>query len=99
VPRPPDTKECIDVTNNITYGHLGQLLSALGFDTALSAGSRRVYRHAPSDTLILLPDQRPEAVVRPTDLLSVRHHLVYKGHLDDNAFDVFVTSGELPVQL
>jgi hypothetical protein len=62
-----------------------------------SEGRCKTYWHQPSDTVILLPAERPRTAVREADLASVRVHLAGRGVLDEKAFAEFVRTGLLPL--
>jgi hypothetical protein len=80
-----------------TYAELDRLLMALDFQVAQSEGRCKTYWHQPSDTVILLPAERPRTAVREADLASVRIHLAGRGVLDEIAFAEFVRTGMLPL--
>jgi hypothetical protein len=68
-----------------TYAQLHRLLLELGFTTEPAEAHLRVYRHAASDTLVVLAAHLPDQPVRDTDLISIRKHLVEKGIIDEHS--------------
>jgi len=70
-----------------TYRELTALLEQLGFRDESVSGSHCAFRHATSETLVLLADLKPDDPVRPEDLVSVRQHLDAKGLMDASAFE------------
>jgi hypothetical protein len=84
------------IRRSVTYGRLEQLLTALGLKGRTVGDRCRVYRHAASDTVVLLPAESADTPARSADLLSVRRHLVDAGHLDEQALDEFLATGSLP---
>jgi hypothetical protein len=65
----------------------------LGFKPGdITRKKHRVWEHTAAGTVILLPSE-PALMV---DLISVRAHLDYNGHLDGDAFDEFVRTGRVP---
>ena len=63
----------------ITYGQLHRLLRELEFVHVPMKRKWKAYRHAKSDTLILLADRQPNQPARDPELISVRRHLVENG--------------------
>ena len=77
---------------------LRQLLAALGFDAGdLTDNNHRVYRHADSQCLVVLPDNRDDQPARQADVLGLRDHLACTGHLEEKQFDDFLREGQLSV--
>jgi hypothetical protein len=59
-----------------TYGRLDEVLRALGFSVRVVEEKRtRVYRHGPTDALILLPEQPATDPAIPHHLIEVRKTL------------------------
>jgi hypothetical protein len=81
----------------ITNEMLGQLLMRLGFERGDVTKKNRVWRHPESGCTLLLPDNKMQEAPRPADLVGVKTHLHFQGHLDERDFDRFVAEGELPV--
>jgi hypothetical protein len=76
---------------------LNTLLVRLGFKAGETTQRfRRVWRHPEAGTIILLPANRTLDPPLEVDLVSVRTHLDYNGHLDADAFDEFVRTEKLP---
>lgn len=79
----------------VTHGELRRLLVALGFVEESVEGSHRAFRHADSDTLIVLPDYRDlSEPVRDEDLISVRRHLEERGLAGPRDFAALVPARE-----
>lgn len=74
-------------SRQVTYGDLARLLEELGFHDESMKGSHQAFRHATSDTLILLAPAVPADPVRKEDLISVRRHLDSKGLMAPATFD------------
>jgi hypothetical protein len=81
----------------VTNERLRQLLLDLGFFKGpLVKNHHRVFRHADSSCVIVLPDNRDEEPARKADIASVRDHLDQLGHLHTTIFDRFMAEGKLP---
>lgn len=84
---------------HLTNQMLFELLANLGF-----AGGRptpknhRVWRHPESACTLLLPANKTHEPPRPADIVGIKAQLDLHGHLDEEAFEVFVTQGKLPVR-
>ena len=82
----------------LTNSILRQLLADLGFELGeVTAKNRRTFRHPESGCILLLPENKLSEPPRPADLMAIRGHLAYQGHLDEDAFDCFVDEGKLPM--
>jgi hypothetical protein len=68
-----------------TYAQLHRLLIELEFTIEQTEAHLQVYRHAASDTLIVLASHVLEEPVRDADLISIRKHLIEKGIIDEHA--------------
>jgi predicted RNA binding protein YcfA (HicA-like mRNA interferase family) len=75
------------MTEHVTYGDLSQIVRDVGFTDETAPGSHTVYRHARSDTLILLAPHAAGEVARPIDVKYIRRVLDEKGLLDGEEFD------------
>jgi hypothetical protein len=75
------------MVEDITYGDLFQILQSIGFVERSIPNSHVGYRHAQSDTLILLAPHTADEVAKPIDLKYVRRVLDEKGLLDGKEFD------------
>ena len=62
-----------------TYRQLDELLLSLGFTRKHVEPKWRRYDHAPSDTVIIVIEKRSNELVRLSDAVSARLHLVEKG--------------------
>ena len=82
----------------LTNKDLNTLLARLGFERSdeTTEKHRRVWRHREAGTTILLPANRTLDPPLQVDLVSVRTHLAYNGHLEADAFDEFVRTEKLP---
>jgi hypothetical protein len=76
--------------SRISYGELAEVLERLGFVATTVEDRWRAFRHADSDTLIVLANHDRSSPARPLDLVSVRRHLVDKDLIDENEFDTLI---------
>jgi hypothetical protein len=82
----------------LTNQAIRELLVNLGFEPGeLAENNHRTFRHPASGSVLLVPDNKSSEAPRPADLVGIRTHLVYQGHLDEGAFDRFVEQATLPV--
>jgi hypothetical protein len=76
---------------------LRKLLLSLGFESkALAENKHRVFRHPRSKCIAVLPDNRDDDRARRADVLGLRDHLAETGHLEQEAFDLYLREGTLP---
>ena len=81
---------------SLTNKMLRQLLIDLGFEQAeVTDKKQRVFRHPESGCTLMLPDNKSLESPRPADLIGVKTHLAYQGHLDEEAFEHFVKQRQL----
>lgn len=79
-----------------TNRQLRQLLLDLGFEARKSVEPNcLVFEHADSKACLLMPSNRDEQPAREADIISIRTHLMYRGHLDQAGFDKFLKEGTL----
>jgi hypothetical protein len=78
------------MASQITYVELSEFLTRLGFVATTIEDRWRAYRHAESDTLILVADHDRTLPARHADLVSVRRHLVENNLIGENEFDAFL---------
>lgn len=78
------------MASQISYGELADVLERLGFVATTVENRWRAYRHADSDTLIVLANHDRTATARPLDLISVRRHLVGNDLIDEHEFDILI---------
>ncbi len=79
-----------------TNHQLRQLLVDLGFEVRESVEPNcLVFEHAESKARLLMPSNRDEEPARDADVVSIRTHLMYRGHLDQAGFEQFLTEGML----
>ncbi len=82
--------------HKLTNKTLSQLLLDLGFEQGqVTEKNHRVFRHPESGCVLLLPNNKSSESARPADLIGVKTHLAYQGHLEEKAFDYFVERGKL----
>lgn len=62
----------------ITYGAIENALMKLGFDVTVGP-DYRLYRHAPTETMIVTPDYPPEQAADEMRLATVRKMVVARG--------------------
>jgi hypothetical protein len=74
-----------------TNRQLRELLSGLGFVSRTSVKPKCVVlEHPASEARLLLPSNKDDQEARVADILSIRTHLVYRGHLDEEQFEHFI---------
>jgi len=74
-----------------TNRQLRELLTDLGFVPRASVKPKcLVLEHPASEARLLLPSNKDDEEARFADILSIRTHLVYRGHLDEAEFAHFV---------
>ena len=79
-----------------TNRQLRQLLIDLGFEVRNSVEPNcLVFEHAESKVRMLMPSNKDEEPAREADVISIRTHLMYRGHLDQACFDKFLKDGTL----
>lgn len=79
-----------------TNRQLRQLLIDLGFEARKSVEPNcLVFEHAASKARMLMPSNRDEEPAREADVISIRTHLMYRGHLDQAGFERFLNEGTL----
>lgn len=79
-----------------TNQQLRQLLVDLGFHSRDSAEPNcLVFEHPASSARLLLPSNKDEDEAREADVVSLRTHLAYRGHLDQAGFETFLETGVL----
>ena len=82
--------------SHVTNRQLRQLLTDLGFESRRSVEPKCVVlEHPASKARLLLPSNKDEDEARLADVLSIRTHLVYRGHLAEEQFEEFVQHGQL----
>ncbi len=55
----------------------------------------QVFEHSESKARVLLPLNKDEEPAREADVISIRTHLMYRGHLDQAGFEQFLKEGVL----
>ncbi len=79
-----------------TNHQLRQLLMDLGFEVRESVEPNcLVFEHAESKARMLMPSNKDEEPAREADVISIRTHLMYRGHLDQAGFELFMEAGTL----
>jgi hypothetical protein len=74
-----------------TNRQLRELLTDLGFVSRASVKPKcLVLEHPASEARLLLPSNKDDKEARLADIVSIRTHLVFRGHLDDEEFEQFV---------
>jgi hypothetical protein len=84
------------MASQITYGELADVLTQLGFVATTVEDRWRAYRHADSDTLIVLANRDSTSPARHLDLISVRRHLIDNYLIGENEFDTLLIGGGRP---
>jgi len=84
------------MATELTNLQLRELLLELGFESRDSVEPKcLVFEHAGSRARLLLPSNKDDEPARAADVLSIRTHLMYRGHLDQAGFEHFVEHGSL----
>jgi predicted RNA binding protein YcfA (HicA-like mRNA interferase family) len=78
------------MVREIKFTELEQLLLDIGFVAMQTTGRQKVYHHASSGTLIVLPDYEKQACVRIVHLVTVRRILSENGLMDSDKFNRFL---------
>ncbi len=82
----------------ITNQDLNFLLIHLGFQPSIeSVNQYRAWKHAESNTLILLPANKLHEPPLKADLSSMGYRLDFNGLLTKGEFEEFQQTGKLPV--
>jgi hypothetical protein len=75
---------------------LRQLLLDLGFAPRESVEPNcLVFEHGESKARVLMPSNKDEEPAREADIVSIRTHLMYRGHLDQAGFERYMKEGTL----
>lgn len=84
------------MSRQVTNQQLRDLLARLGFQSRDSVEPKcLVFEHPESQARLLLPSNRDNDDARSADILSLRTHLIHRGHLTEDAFEDFVQHGQL----
>ena len=79
-----------------TNRQLRKLLTDLRFEARKSVEPNcLVFEHADSKARVLMPSNKDEEPAREADVISIRTHLMYRGHLDHAGFERFMEEGRL----
>ena len=79
-----------------TNHQLRELLIDLGFEARNSVEPKcQLFEHFDSKARVLLPLNKDEEPAREADVISIRTHLMYRGHLDQAGFEQFLKEGVL----
>ena len=85
------------MAHQLTNEKLNALLLHLGFQRGDAAKTNICYwRHPDSGCTLLVPENKMQQPPRPADLVGIKAQLDLQGHLDEEAFDLFVAQGTLP---
>jgi len=79
------------MTTPLTNQQLREFVVSLGFTSRPSPRSEKhvILEHAESGARLALPANKDTEPAKAADLLSVRTHLHYRGHVDAAGFDQF----------
>jgi hypothetical protein len=81
----------------LTNQKLVELLTNLEFEPGdLVKNNYRRWRHSDTGCELLLPANKTHESPRPADLVGIKAQLDLRGHLDEDAFNLFVAEGKLP---
>ena len=84
------------MSRHVTNQQLRDLLAQLGFQSRDSVEPKcLVFEHPESQARLLLPSNRDSENARSADILSMRTHLIHRGHFTEDAFEDFVQHGQL----
>lgn len=84
------------MSDTATNQQLRELLKDLGFAVRDSVEPRcLVFEHPQSQARLLLPSNKDNEVARSADILSLRTHLIARGHLTAESLNEFLQSGRL----
>jgi hypothetical protein len=83
-------------TDSITYKQLEKVLLQLGFSRQRVEPRWLRYEHTDSDTVIVLPEKRPDEIVRVTDVVSACRHLVEKGLVSATEIEALLSRKATP---
>jgi hypothetical protein len=84
-------KEAFPMTPDVmTYAQLDKVLKGLGFTRERVEPKWIRYYHKPTDLTIGLVEKKPTEIVRPTEALSARLHLVQTGLVSDEELDALL---------
>lgn len=75
------------MTKRLTYGDLERALKELGFHAKPIDSSHQLFEHAATSAGFVMPNDRAEDVVRPSDFVKVRRTLIENGIIEGEAFD------------
>jgi hypothetical protein len=82
----------------LTNENLTGLLKTLGFAPGDQVKNNyRRWRHPDSGCELLLPANKTQESPRPADLVGIKAQLDLQGHMDEDAFALFVAEGKVPV--
>lgn len=80
----------------ITNGQLRELLAGLGFESRPSVEPKcLVFEHRASRARLLLPCNKDDEEARLADIISIRTHLLYRGHLNEDDFEQLLAHGQV----
>lgn len=82
----------------LTYQRLNQLLINLGFTRGDVIEKHVIWKHPQSGCILRLPENKAGETPRPADLVGIKAQLAMQGHLDEEAFDIFIAEGKLPAR-
>ncbi len=80
------------MAEKVSFTHLEQLLTQLGFRSFLTTQGYRAIAHESSDTLFVLPNYGDNERVAWHHLATVRRMLDERGLMASDVFDRFVTT-------
>ena len=75
------------MSKQITFAQLVRTLSNAGFVMSRSKGSHVVFKHFPTETVVVLPSHDPNTEVEQAHLAAVRRTLAESGIVDRDSFD------------
>lgn len=75
------------MSRQITFAQLVRTLMNAGFVESPSKGSHVVFKHVPTETIVVLPAHDPNQEVEPAQLVAVRRLVAESGIVERDFFD------------
>ena len=83
-------------TNRISYKQFDELLRHLGFSRERVESKWLRYEHPETELVIVVAAKGPSELVRVTDAVSARRHLVEKGVITAKSLDDLLSQSSIP---
>jgi hypothetical protein len=85
--------------NRITYKQFDKILTHLGFTREYVEAKWLRYEHSDSKLVIVVAAKGPSELVRVTDAVSARRHLVERGVVSAKELDDLLSQSRVPASL